>query len=172
VGYAGGTLEDPTYHNLGDHTEVFQIDFDPEILSYGDIMEIFWENHNPADRSWSRQYMAMVLYHNEAQEEVARESKKMLEQRLGTRIHTEIQSLDRFYLAEDYHQKYYLQNVEELAVEIKSYYSDIEGLVNSTLAARLNGIAGGYGDPALLEKELEDYGLSPRGKQIVQDVVY
>ena len=172
VGYAGGTLEDPTYHRLGDHTEVFQIDYDPEVLSYGDILEIFWSSHNPAAKSWSRQYRAVILFHNESQEEAARDSKKTAEQQLGTKIQTAIEPLDRFYLAEDYHQKYYLQNVEELALEIKAYYPDIMDLVESTVAARLNGIAGGYGDPELLERELDSYGLSERGRAIVQDVVY
>jgi len=116
--------------------------------------------------------MAIILYHDEDQEKAARQSKKVVEQQLDTKIHTEIQSLDKFYLAEDYHQKYYLQNVEELAIEIKSYYPGIEELTDSTVAARLNGIAGGYGDPALVEKELDSYGLSQRGKDIVQDVVY
>ncbi len=141
-------------------------------MSYEDILEIFWTNHNPTARSWSRQYMAMVLYHNEGQAEATRQSKKAVEECLGKPVSTEIQPLDKFYLAEGYHQKYYLQNVEKLAVEIKAYYPEIEGLVNSTVAARLNGIAGGYGDPALVEKELNRYGLSDRGEKIIQDAVY
>jgi len=116
--------------------------------------------------------MAIILFHNEGQESAARQSKENVEQQLGTKIHTEIQPLDKFYLAEDYHQKYYLQNVEELAIEIKAYYPGIEGLTDSTVAARLNGIAGGYGDPELVGKELDSYGLTQRGKDIVQDVVY
>ncbi len=116
--------------------------------------------------------MALILFHDEAQEHAARKSKEEIEQRLGAKVRTEIQPLDRFYLAEDYHQKYYLQNVKELAGEIKAYYPDIEDLINSTVAARLNGIAGGFGDPLLLEKEIDEYGLSPRGSRIVQDVVY
>ena len=172
VGYAGGTLEDPTYHRLGDHTEVFQVDYDPEVLSYEDILEIFWSSHNPAGKSWSRQYRAVLLFHNQAQEKAAWESKKAVEEQLSIKVQTAIEPLDRFYLAEDYHQKYYLQNVEELAMEIKAYYPDIMDLVESTVAARLNGIAGGYGDPALLEKELDFYGLSDRGRDIVQEVVY
>ncbi len=165
-------MPDPTYHRLGDHTEVFQIDYDPTLISYEDILNIFWVNHNPASRAWSRQYMAMILYHDQGQEQIARNSKEIVEKEQGTKVYTEIQPLDSFYLAEDYHQKYYLQNTDKLALEIKSYYPDIEDLTNSTVAARLNGIAGGYGDPQLLEKELDLYGLSTQIEEILQDVVY
>ncbi len=157
---------------MGDHTEVFQIDYDPALLSYKDILQIFWDNHNPAAKSWSRQYMAIIFYHNKDQKEKALQSKELLEQQSGRTIYTEVQPYTKFYLAEDYHQKYYLQNVPELAREIKAYYPDINDFINSTVAARLNGLAGGYKDAALLEKELDRYGLSPHGWDILELVVY
>jgi len=165
-------LPDPTYHRLGDHTEVFQIDYDPRLISYKEILDIFWVSHNPSSKAWSRQYMAMILYHDQNQKQIAQKSKEIVEKEQGIKVQTEIQPLDKFYLAEDYHQKYYLQNTDQLAFEIKTYYPDIEDLTNSTVAARLNGIAGGYGDPKILERELDEYGLSPQVKKILQDVVY
>jgi len=157
---------------MGDHTETLQIDYDPSIISYNEILQVFWDNHNPAARSWSRQYMAIVFFHDEDQEKAAKHSKKIVEQALGTQVYTEIQPYTNFYLAEDYHQKYYLQNMPRLAREIKAYYPDISDLTNSTLAARLNGIAGGYGDASLLEQELDSYGLTPQGQDIIKEIVY
>ncbi len=172
VGYGGGSLDNPTYRNLGDHTEVFQIDYDPQHLSYEDILQLFWENHDPAAKIRSRQYMAIIFFHNAEQEKAARRSKEKVEQQVGSTIYTEVQPYTKFYLAEDYHQKYYLQNVPELAGEIKAYYPEFSDFVNSTVAARLNGLVGGYGDAALLEKELDSYGLSSRGRELLQDIVY
>jgi len=165
-------MDNPTYQNLGDHTEVFQVDYDPELLTYQDILKVFWNNHDPTTKSWSRQYQAMILYHNEEQREAAGKSKTLKEQSLGTAIYTEIKPLDKFYLAEDYHQKYYLQNIPELASEMRRYYPLLEDFVNSTVVARLNGIAGGYVDLPLLEKEFDSYGLSSHGRDIVEDIVY
>ena len=67
---------------------------------------------------------------------------------------------DRFYLAEGYHQKYRLQEVPELAEAFQAIYSDEEGFVNSTAAARVNGYAGGYGTLATLQAEIDSLGLS------------
>ena len=63
VGYAGGTKKNPAYHNLGDHTETIQIDYDPTKISFEKLLETFWDSHNPAQRSWSRQYMSVHVHH-------------------------------------------------------------------------------------------------------------
>src|SRR6185369_16580386 len=67
VGYCGGTLKDPTYHELGDHTESIQVDFDPTKLTYGQILDRIWVSHNPCATAWSRQYMSAIFYEGEAQ---------------------------------------------------------------------------------------------------------
>ncbi len=172
VGYTGGSLENPTYRNLGDHTEAFQVDFDPAVLSYKEILEIFWNNHNPTGKAWSRQYMAAVYFHNNEQESAALESKAALEEKLGAAVTTEIVSLEIFYPAEDYHQKYYLQARPELAGELLDYYPDFSDFVDSTTAARLNGYIGGYGDPESLNEEVDSFGLSPTGREILKGFVY
>ncbi|MGB5616246.1 MAG: peptide-methionine (S)-S-oxide reductase, partial [Desulfobacterales bacterium] len=74
MGYAGGTKEAPTYHSLGDHTETIQIDYDPSQVSYNDLLDIFWQNHDPSSRAWSKQYMAAVFYHTDEQKKLAEES--------------------------------------------------------------------------------------------------
>jgi peptide methionine sulfoxide reductase MsrA len=61
VGYAGGMKKNPTYRSLGDHTETVQIDFDPSVIPYGELLAVFWESHEPGSSTWSRQYMNAVF---------------------------------------------------------------------------------------------------------------
>ncbi len=171
VGYAGGTLEDPNYRNMGDHTETFQIDFDPKVISYEEILQVFWNNHNPTGRAMPRQYMSVIITHSQEQHQAALESKAAVEEQANITVATEIVPLDKFYLAEDYHQKYYLQGARELAAEIKAYYPDFSGFVDSTAAARLNGYVGGYGNSEQLDAELDSYGLSPNGVKLLESYV-
>ncbi len=112
--------------------------------------------------------MTAVFYHDPQQGEAAIASKEWLQKDRGQKVNTEIMPLTEFYLAEDYHQKYYLQNEEEIAFEIRDYYEDFSGFVNSTAAARLNGIIGGYLNQALLDEEIERYGLSPLGRELLK----
>jgi len=112
--------------------------------------------------------MSLIFYHDAGQKDVALQSKAAMEQKLGREIKTELVAYSEFYLAEDYHQKYYLQAEPELTMELRGYYSDFNGFINSTAAARLNGLLGGYGDPQLLAEEIERYGLSAHAKALLQ----
>jgi len=116
--------------------------------------------------------MAALFYHNEDQKIAALQSKKEVAQKLQKEVKTEIMPLEKFYLAENYHQKYYLKSQPVLVSDLKAYYPDPEELTDSTVAARLNGIAGGFGDSGLLEKEIENYGLSPETREILEYAVY
>jgi methionine-S-sulfoxide reductase len=165
VGYAGGQKSNPTYHSLGDHTETLQIDFDPARISYEELLEIFWNSHNPTRRSWSRQYKAAVFYHNESQMKLALASKEAQAAKAKGQIFTEIIPATEFYLAENYHQKYMLRNSPELAGEFSAIYPNPYDFVNSTAAARVNGYASGYGTLAQLQTELDSLGLSAQGGQ-------
>ncbi|MCK6630630.1 MAG: peptide-methionine (S)-S-oxide reductase [Anaerolineae bacterium] len=165
VGYAGGQKRNPTYHSLGDHTETLQLDYDPAQISYEELLEIFWTAHTPTRRSWSKQYMAAIFYHNEAQQQAALASRARQAARHQAPITTEILPATEFYLAEDYHQKYMLRYSAELLDELKAIYPNHQDLVNSTAAARVNGYVSGYGDIAQLQKELDSLGLSPKGRQ-------
>lgn len=168
MGYAGGTKADPTYHSLGDHTETTEMDFDPSKISYEEILNVFWKSHNPCAASYSRQYMSAVFTRSEEQKRVALATKAREEKRLGKPIQTPVLPLTRFYLAEDYHQKYYLRNSPELAAEFRRLFPKDEEFVNSTAAARVNGLIGGYGSAAQLREELEGWGLSPQARQKLQ----
>ena len=167
VGYAGGTQENPTYYRLGDHSETIQIDYDPNRITYRDLLDVFWSSHNPCTAPWSRQYMSIIFYHNEEQRQLAVETKEREEASQGKRIFTEILPASGFYLAEDYHQKYYLRQEPQLLREYKTIYPDETDFVNSTAVARVNGYIGGYGTPAALDEELDSLGLSqPAGERL------
>ena len=104
--------------------------------------------------------MSIVFYHNEEQRRLAIESKEREESGSGFSIVTEIIPYSEFYLAEDYHQKYYLRQESSLIQELSTIYPDISDFIESTAVTRLNGYVGGYGTPETLEKELNSLGLS------------
>jgi len=171
VGYAGGKKENPTYYSLGNHTETLEIDFDPERITYAELLSVFWDSHNPVRKPWGRQYMSIVFFHNPEQEKLVRETKANREEIINKKLYTEIQPYTKFYLAEDYHQKYYLQNTPELMREFQVYSGRFQNFVDSTAAARINGYVAGYGDFASLDKELQLLGLSPSGQERLKSLV-
>ncbi|WP_135663688.1 peptide-methionine (S)-S-oxide reductase MsrA [Halorhabdus rudnickae] len=142
VGYAGGTTRDPSYYALGDHTEVVQIEYDPETWTYDELLEIVWANHDWTT-SQKRQYRGVLLAHDDTQREIAERSRAGLADRTGQSVDTAVESLDQFYPAEDYHQKYELRTLPVVADELEDLYGD--AFPASTVAARLNGFAAGHG---------------------------
>ncbi|MEI7473640.1 MAG: peptide-methionine (S)-S-oxide reductase MsrA [bacterium] len=118
VGYIGGNTVNPTYeevcsHSTG-HAEAVEILFDPNIVSYDDLLDVFWQIHDPTTLNMQgldvgSQYRSVIFYHSEEQREKATESKKKTEN-MGiykNPIVTEIIPAETFYRAEEYHQKYY-----------------------------------------------------------------
>ena len=175
VGYAGGNTPDPTYYQLGDHTETVQIDYDPALISYEELLEVYWQNHYPTARSFSRQYAQIIFYHDEEQRQAAEQRKARAqdqEDQAGQRqIWTEIAPLGTFYMAEDYHQKYYLRRERELETMFRAIYPDPADLADSTAAARINGYLGGNGSLEQLQAEIDSYGLSPAGRERLLEVL-
>ncbi len=171
MGYSGGTTGNPTYEDLGDHTETIQIEYDPSQISYEKLLDIFWESHDPAVPSWPRQYMSIIFYHNDVQKRLALESRDRLEARLKIKIYTEIVPAPEFYPTEDYHQKYYLRLQPELIKDFRAMYPDTDDFINSTAAARINGYVGGHGTLATLEKEIDSFGLSPAASKALTEIV-
>ncbi|RJR32631.1 MAG: peptide-methionine (S)-S-oxide reductase [Deltaproteobacteria bacterium] len=165
VGYSGGTKKNPTYHDLGNHTETIQLDYDPGQISYKELLAIFWESHSPGSRPWSRQYLAAIFFHNDEQKRLALETRDQAAARIKGEVHTQILPAGEFYQAEDYHQKYFLRRDPFLLNELTRMYSSTKDLVASTAAARLNGYVAGYGTRAGLEAELSSLGLSPEGNK-------
>ena len=161
VGYAGGTIKNPTYHNIGDHSETIQIEYDPGKISYEELLKVFWDSHSSTIQSWSRQYRSIVFYHDDEQRRLAVATGQHEEAKLGRAVLTEITPFSEFYPAEDYHQKYYLQQVRDLMSGLRVIYPDFGDFVDSTVVARINGFLGGHGPLESLEKQLNSFGLSP-----------
>jgi peptide-methionine (S)-S-oxide reductase len=117
-GYAGGTVKDPSYDqvcagNTG-HAESIQIKFDPKVIPFEKILDIFWHTHDPTTlnrqgNDIGTQYRSAIFFHNEKQKEIAEKSKKDLEDKgvYKNSIVTEITPINDFYVAEDYHKDYY-----------------------------------------------------------------
>jgi peptide methionine sulfoxide reductase msrA/msrB len=120
-GYAGGSVKNPTYEQVGTgttgHAESVQVFYDPSKLSYAQLVEIFWRNVDPTDGGGQfcdrgNEYRSQIFYENEAQKRIAEQSKQALEAsgRLKKPIVTQITPLEAFYPAEDYHQDFYKKN--------------------------------------------------------------
>ena len=171
MGYAGGAKDNPTYHDLGNHSETIQIDYDPTQITYEELLDVFWNNHNPTSRSFSRQYAAIVFVHDEEQRKLAEETKAREAEERGGTIHTEITDYARFWRAEDYHQKYRLRQVKDLWEAFNAMYPDFDDLVDSTAAARVNGYAGGHGTLEQLEDEIDKLGLSAEEQETLREMV-
>jgi peptide-methionine (S)-S-oxide reductase len=117
VGYSGGTMENPTYEDVctdkTGHAEVVQVEFDPAKISYRQLLDVFWANHDPTTRDRQgpdvgRQYRSVVFYHSSEQKTEAEKAKSALENsgRFKRPIVTEIEAAEKFYRAEEYHQRY------------------------------------------------------------------
>ena len=171
VGYAGGTKENPIYYDLGNHSETIQIDYDSRIISYEELLNVFFRSHTPQYKSPSRQYMSIVFYHSEKQKRSAYERRKKEEEEKKLKIYTEIIPFTKFYLAENYHQKYYLQLTKELMKEFSYVYKSFREFINSTSAAHVNGYIKGYGTIERLSREKDDLGLSEDGINRLLDIV-
>lgn len=160
AGYAGGTKGSPTYYDMGDHSESVELLYDEKVISYGELLDVFWSGHSPTSRPYSRQYMSIIFSHDENQRRMALESKRRYEQTHGNTVFTEIVPASSFTMAEDYHQKFYLRQDPSLMRELEAMYPDEQDLVDSTAAARINGYLGGYGNEESLKEILPSLGLS------------
>ncbi|MFQ5582637.1 MAG: peptide-methionine (S)-S-oxide reductase MsrA [Mariprofundaceae bacterium] len=121
VGYTGGHKKDPTYREVSaggtGHAEAIRIDYDPQKVSYTQLLDIFWRNIDPttANRQFcdhGNQYRSAIFYRNKEQRQLAEASRQALEKNkpFAASIVTEITAASEFYPAEDYHQDYYLKN--------------------------------------------------------------
>jgi len=123
-GYTGGNIENPTYEDVcgGEtgHAEVAQITFDPSIITFEDLLEVFWQTHDPTTlnrqgNDVGTQYRSAIFYHTEEQMKLSQDYKtKLIEAKIfDNPIVTEIVELGVFYPAENYHQDYYAQNINQ-----------------------------------------------------------
>ncbi|MFJ1435533.1 peptide-methionine (S)-S-oxide reductase MsrA [Capnocytophaga canimorsus] len=123
-GYTGGHTPNPTYEEVCDgvtgHAEVVQITYDPNVISFENLLAVFWNIHNPTTLNqqgidYGTQYRSAIFYHNDYQRKVALKSKQFFEDSdlWPHKYVTEISKLDVFYPAESYHDNFYSQNMEE-----------------------------------------------------------
>jgi peptide-methionine (S)-S-oxide reductase len=115
VGYSGGTLENPTYEDVCSHTtghaEVVEVTYDPDQVSYEQLLGVFWGKHDPTQlnrQGWDigDQYRSVIFFHDEDQHEAATRSKAHEQARLTAPIVTLVEPAQAFFEAEDYHQQY------------------------------------------------------------------
>ena len=115
VGYSGGTLENPSYEDVCSHTtghaEVVEVTYDPEQVSYDELLEVFWRKHDPTQlnrQGWDigDQYRSVIFFHDEEQQEAALRSKAREQSKWSAPIVTQVEPAQTFYEAEDYHQQY------------------------------------------------------------------
>ena len=115
-GYSGGKTPNPTYeqvcNNSTEHAEVVLIEFDESVISYQELLNSFWEKHDPTTLNRQgpdvgSQYRSAIFYFDEEQRNLAQESLNKLQQKLEKKIVTEITEADTFWKAEEYHQKYF-----------------------------------------------------------------
>ena len=117
VGYAGGTKDNPTYEDVctdkTGHAEVVEVEFDPSQVSYDELLNTFWSNHNPTTLNRQgpdvgTQYRSVIFYHSPEQESAAKASKAKVEKsgRFNRSVVTEIEPAPKFWRAEEYHQRY------------------------------------------------------------------
>jgi peptide-methionine (S)-S-oxide reductase len=135
------------------------------------LLALFWESNHNEYPSWSKQYKSIIFYHNDMQRMLALESKEREEKEREKKLYTEIIPFTRFYLAEDYHQKFRLRREYDMLEEFRLMYPKEGDLINSTSAARVNGYLAGYGTYADLTRELASLGLSERGGKKLLDIV-
>lgn len=120
-GYAGGHVQNPTYEQVSTgrtgHAEVCQIQYDPEQISYADLLEVFFNTHDPTTlnrqgNDIGTQYRSVIFYHNDEQREAAEKAKTELDESGAWKnpIVTEVSPLEEFFTAEDYHQDYFRRN--------------------------------------------------------------
>ena len=118
VGYIGGSLSNPTYEEVctdkTGHAEAVEVEYDPEKISYGELLDVFWQNHDPTSLNRQGpdigiQYRSSIFFHDETQRKAAEESKEKLNSsgKYSKQIVTEIVPAAEFYKAEEYHQKYF-----------------------------------------------------------------
>jgi hypothetical protein len=164
-------MENPSYRRLGDHIESVEVEYDPSVISYGKLLDVFWASHDPGAVPWKRQYISAIFPRNERQKDLAVRAREREAARTKRRIFTEILPATRFYPGEPYHQKFALRGKQALLEEYESIYPEYKDFLASTAVTRVNGYAGGHGTCEALMAEIDGLGLSPAGRKRLEEIV-
>ncbi|MGN7359732.1 peptide-methionine (S)-S-oxide reductase MsrA [Paenibacillus sp. SAF-054] len=173
TGYAGGTLVNPTYRRMGDHSESVELVYEPEILPYEQILRVFWDHHNPVNINGykGRQYQSLLLYRSSEQKEAI---DRVLEERRESgrgEPATEVHPLTTFHPAEEKHQKYYLKRHPDAVAKLLTLYPSRADMDESMLAARLNGLAKGYANRSAVIEEVMEWPLPQAERERIMTLV-
>ncbi len=173
TGYAGGTSMNPAYRQMGDHTETVQLDFSPSIITFDEILEVFWNNHNPVNINnyKGRQYLSLLFYSDDKQRETIQHVLRRRKEQGRGEPETEIAPYSGFHLAEDKHQKYYLKRFPNAIEKLNEWFPSQDDLNNSTLAARLNGLAKGYTNLERILNEMGQWPIRSEHQKLIVDLV-
>lgn len=143
-GYSGGAISNPDYREISSgltgHVEVCQIKFDPRVISFDHLLEVFWEVHDPTTLNRQgadigSQYRSAIFYHNKEQKNLAESSKKKMISAFKDPIVTEITAYKNFFIAEDYHQDYFSNNPNQpycsvvISPKVKKFKKKFGGLL-------------------------------------------
>lgn len=154
AGYAGGQMPNPTYRQVSSgqtgHAEVARITFDPSVISYEELLEVFWHTHNPTTKNRQGadvgpQYRSVIFYHNEEQKEIAEKSLDKTDDSdlWEDPIVTEVEPLSNYSVAENYHQNYYENNPNAgycttvIAPKLKKFRKDFSHLLKDKVKEKM-----------------------------------
>ncbi|GBF77998.1 peptide-methionine (S)-S-oxide reductase [Paenibacillus sp. 598K] len=173
VGYAGGTTAAPVYRDMGDHTETVQVDYDPALIGYDQLLEAFWERHNPDNLLdyKGNQYRSLILYHTEQQRMAIEAQRQRIGEQGRSVAATAVLPCTSWHPAEERHQKYYLKRYPDAYRRALELYGSETALTDGSLAARLNGIAKGFASAERLRDELASWPISVEERERYETLV-
>lgn len=140
------------------------------MISFEQLLAQFWQQHEPCSASWSRQYQAILFYGDEAQARSAKQSALTLHAVSGRNIATEVRPLDRFYVAEDYHQKYAMRRDSRLVAALRRHYPSEAELRDAPVSTKLNAYCYGELPFAELAVELRKLGFEIANESALADI--
>jgi peptide-methionine (S)-S-oxide reductase len=133
--------------------------YDPAVITYERLLDVFWDSHEPCSREWSRQYRNAALTVGAEQRREALASRDRVAADRHAEVRTAIEPLGRFWPGELYHQKYRLQHERKLWAALVRHFGSDWAVVDSTVAARLNGALAGYGSQGGVADALQAAGF-------------
>ena len=101
VGFTGGRTDNPTYRNIGDHTETVEVEWDPAVTDYPALLSLFWAGHDPTAPAYSRQYMSVIFWHDKQQQQQAEQSLAAARATAKREVATVLLPAEQFYPAEE-----------------------------------------------------------------------
>ena len=173
VGYSGGKSTSPSYKVLDLHTEVVEIDYDPDIISYGQLIDVFFSSHNETLRPYDQRVKSLIFYRSPEEYDIAKGKLDAIRDQTPEEesVYTELKAFEVFYLAEPEHQNRSLKLETSLYGEVEQIFGSEDKIMLSILASKLNGYVYGYGTIENAQALLEVSGLSQASRDRLIEVI-